>query len=439
MTFATEAPKYWDAGHNVVPADGKRPIVKAWTGYQDNPATDGEKTDWVENNRDGNVFLLLGAAVDEQTSLFSIDVDDDRLAEVTRTIIGDPLISKRGARGESIFVRAPNADKIKSTKIDGAGSLGNIDILGPGKGTIVPPSMHPNTGEPYHWLGRSLLDVELTDLPIFDNRKFKILKAVIGSDHTPHILSGESTHEPTLSLVGLLVSIGVSDDDIRSIIRSLLPVDYQGDTMNELGAMIAGAREKGFDDDDKEEGKQSEIALSLLGDGLHLFKTDLGEAFAEIVLPEGARISDKVNSPTVTEYVEYCFFKSQGKPISPQGLSEVKSTLIARAKYEGPTEPVFVRKAYYHGCIFIDLGRSDGQTVRINANGWDIITNPPVRFRRPLGFGELPLPTRGSTKTAMYDLFGLKGPNAVLRLAFELTALSPDGPYFALMTQGSQG
>lgn len=439
MTFSIEAPNYRAAGYSVIPANGKRPFMNDWTKYLGSPPTENEMDAWVSQYTEANSFLLLGGEQPDNTQIINVDVDDDLLIRVAHAIIGKPLISKVGKRGEGIFVCVPNDSGIKSTTIKGAGDLGNIDILGKGKGTIIPPSIHPDTQKQYMWVDQSLLEVDPSDLPVLDRHKFKLLKAVTESEFTAQILTGQSTNEATLRLIAKLVSLGAGDEEIKAIIEALLPDDYQGNTMTELNAMIAGARKKGFDEEKKDEGKQSDIALSVLGDNIHLFRTELGEAFAEISHPNGARISDKIGSSTITEYIEYKYYRSQGQAISSQGLNEVKSTLIAKAKFTGPTEKVFVRKAYHNGCIYIDLGRVDGKTVKISADGWDITSKPPVRFRRPLGFGELPLPKRGGSFNAMYKLYGLDGPNLVLRLAFELTALSPDGPYFILLTQGSQG
>lgn len=442
MTFGSESPKYFEKGLVPLPIKSgtKRPVESGWAKAEKYPTSDPEKGRWISQHKNQNVGLLMGTSIDDDHIIVAVDVDDDRLVKVTRAIIGEPLVSKRAKKGETVFVRSPINQSIKSTQFKGQGDLNQIDILAKSRCTVVPPSIHPETKRPYVWLSETLLECDLNKLPLFDMRKFNILKAVTTSDHTPAILGGKATNEPTLRLVAQLVSAGASDEEVGDIIGALLPDDYSGNSLSELRAMIAGARKKGFDEEEAtSEKKQSEVALSLLENEIHLFNTELGEAFAEIKTPKGARVSDKINSSTIGDFIEYKFFLAMRKPISPQGMSEVKNTLNAKAKFLGPTETVSVRKAYHQDCIYIDLGRSDGQIVKISAKGWEITTKSPVRFRRPQGMGILPLPQRGGSSTAMYDLFGLKGPNAVLRLAFELTALSPDGPYFILMTQGSQG
>jgi len=437
MIFKENAPAYWDRGFSVIPADGKRPKLKNWPSYLDNGISDETKREWLSQRDDRNLFLLLGGPLPEGNKLLGIDIDDDKLIRSVSGLLGSNLIAKRGKRGINIFVSA--SPEIGSTKINCSGDLEHVDILAKGKGTVIPPSIHPDTGEPYTWVGASLLDSKQTSLPVLDTRLFRVLKTALESEHLPQIITGRTTNETALRLVGQLVKSGATDDEIRSFIFGALPENYQGNTRSEISTMIKGAREKGFDEEEKSESqKQSEIALEALSD-LSLFKTETGEAFAEFRLLEGALISEKIKSQTVQEYIEFKYYTAEGKPISAQGLNEVKSVLRAKAKFTGPTKDVYVRKAVMDDSIYIDLGRKDGKHVKISVGGWEIITDPVVNFRRPSGFGELPLPILGGSYEKMHKLFGLGGPNSVLRLAFELACFIPYGPNFLLMTQGSQG
>ncbi|MFD1670445.1 ATP-binding protein, partial [Streptomyces calvus] len=60
-------------------------------------------------------------------------------------------------------------------------------------------------------------------------------------------------------------------------------------------------------------------------------------------------------------------------------------------------QPVHIRVAPgFDGATWLDLGRSDGQSVRIHPTGWDIRTPDPreVCWRRTQLTGQLPLPAK---------------------------------------------
>ncbi len=77
-------------------------------------------------------------------------------------------VQKKGRKGISLFYRG-NTDVIRSRNFRTPERLGLVDLLSEGKQTVLPPSIHPDTGEPYYWwTDDTLMDVslnELTELP----------------------------------------------------------------------------------------------------------------------------------------------------------------------------------------------------------------------------------------------------------------------------------
>ena len=92
------------------------------------------------------------------------------------------LAGKRGKKGDNLRACC-KALKLKSAVIKGGGGLGNIDFLATRKMTVMPPSIHPDTGKPYETLGQALLAVDFAGLPEFDERHLNLLKATIGSEY----------------------------------------------------------------------------------------------------------------------------------------------------------------------------------------------------------------------------------------------------------------
>ncbi|MFG2137089.1 ATP-binding protein [Streptomyces sp. NPDC048650] len=120
--------------------------------------------------------------------------------------------------------------------------------------------------------------------------------------------------------------------------------------------------------------------------------------------------------------------------------------LIEALALEEDVQPVHIRVAPgFDGATWLDLGRNDGQSVRIHPTGWDILTPDPqeVRWRRTQLTGELPLPAKDTDGKGIDLLMRLcnfaTAETEVLALAWLVGCLSPSVPVPAPFLTGPQG
>lgn len=166
--FDDNAIKYWRAGLSVIPLDGKSPVERGWTHHINGPAKAETQRDWLTKHGKRNFGVLTGGTLPgSDYKLVAIDGDDDNLVRVIEVIVGKTPCSKKGKKGRTDFLKYSKSWKLKSTQIRDARGHGKIDILGPGKQTVLPPSIHPETKLPYTWTAKSLLEVRSEDLPEF--------------------------------------------------------------------------------------------------------------------------------------------------------------------------------------------------------------------------------------------------------------------------------
>src|SRR5262249_46835016 len=99
-----------------------------------------------------------------------------------------------------------------------------------------------------------------------------------------------------------------------------------------------------------------------------------------------------------------------------------------------------LRVAGHAGRSYIDLGDPDWRAIEIDEDGWRVIDDPPVRFRRPAGMRALPEPTRGGDISTLRSLVNVKDDNDFVLLVCGLLAAMRDrGPYPVLAISGEQG
>ncbi|MYY83389.1 MULTISPECIES: ATP-binding protein [unclassified Streptomyces] len=99
----------------------------------------------------------------------------------------------------------------------------------------------------------------------------------------------------------------------------------------------------------------------------------------------------------------------------------------------------------YDGATWLDLGRSDGQSVRIHATGWDVAVPDPreVCWRRTQLTGELPLPAKDTNGKGIDLLMRLcnfaTAETECLAIAWLIGCLGPSVPVPAPFLTGPQG
>lgn len=162
--FAAVGPKLVERGYSAIPIlpGSKRPGygrtgLTDWERFGTRLPTEIEIAHW--SGQEAGVGVVGGGPHD----LVAIDLDTDVQAVVTAvlSILPASPVRKAGAKGFTLFYRGPGVAS-QSFNLDGRRV---VDVIGPGRQTVVPPSLHPS-GQPYVWTGeRALETVDPDDLP----------------------------------------------------------------------------------------------------------------------------------------------------------------------------------------------------------------------------------------------------------------------------------
>lgn len=126
---------------------------------------------WLKTKADHGIGLLMGSPFPDGTTLGALDIDHDDYTRLGRTLLGDPPCGRFGSKGAVFFVRVKGELSNPEFRVKGDTEkrLGKVaECLFVKKLCVIPPTIHPSTGEPYRWIGRALLETRFEELPIVE-------------------------------------------------------------------------------------------------------------------------------------------------------------------------------------------------------------------------------------------------------------------------------
>lgn len=142
-------------------------LMNDWPKYRDQAPPEFILKLWSSWER-GNVSIVTGTRITQTHEVAAIDFDTDQtdLLETMESSIPPSPVRKRGRRGYTAFYLAPIGTRGRKFK-KGSATICEILTGTNTRQTVIPPSIHPNTGQPYVWMtDRTLLNTPATALPV---------------------------------------------------------------------------------------------------------------------------------------------------------------------------------------------------------------------------------------------------------------------------------
>ncbi|MEU6835708.1 ATP-binding protein [Streptomyces rubiginosohelvolus] len=176
------------------------------------------------------------------------------------------------------------------------------------------------------------------------------------------------------------------------------------------------------------------------------FRTTEGTVYAQrIGHPVARPIRSQGTTGSHRQELMVDLFKDGVGVFNGTSLKEALDLIEALALSQ-EVQPTHIRVAPgFDGATWLDLGRDDGQSVRIHPNGWDVLVPDPreVCWRRTQLTGELPMPVRDTEGKGIDSLLRLtnfaNAETEALALAWIVGCLEPGVPVPAPFLTGPQG
>jgi hypothetical protein len=273
----------------------------------------------------------------------------------------------------------------------------------------------------------------------------EFIKKAFTSKYYPDLFAGEMTHHAALGLVAQLVPFTDDEDLLLEIVRSGLPENYEGDTLEEISAMVKGAIAKGFGENDTTrladatKSLASQVVKLAMAKATELFHDRNKRSYISMLTEKGGSRTLSLNSSAALDWLGGLWYATARGALPSKSKADALATLHANALYAGVQHSISIRIARTSDAMYVDLGGPDYAVVKIHGGGWEVTQAHPIKFIRPSSFAELPAPSGGGDLAALQGLLQLSDAAWPLVLAFIISAVRPTGPYFCLLVDGEQG
>lgn len=154
--------EYAAVGFRVFPLNGKKPMIDHWNA---NATTDpAQITEWFTQHPNANIGILTGQFNGKNLVVVDLDVGHSDGADGTKTLaewekqngkLPETLTVKTGSGGYHLYYFVNGTYKNGTNILKGFNGLTatGIDVKTEGGYLVAPPSVHPETGESYEWIG----------------------------------------------------------------------------------------------------------------------------------------------------------------------------------------------------------------------------------------------------------------------------------------------
>lgn len=174
-------------------------------------------------------------------------------------------------------------------------------------------------------------------------------------------------------------------------------------------------------------------------DSCELFKDDYGLTHTKVNINNHIEIFP-VKSEQFKQWLMGTFYKMTREGVSRSSLDDAISLAEGRAMAEGKTRKVFLRLGYHEDKIYLDLCNQKREIIEISKQGWRIISDSPILFRRSVGMAPLPYPEKGGDLDLLRPFINVQNEaDWHLIKAWLITAFMPDIPQGILYLCGGEG
>lgn len=151
---------------------------------------------------------------------------------------------------------------------------------------------------------------------------------------------------------------------------------------NLLEKAFSNEAENIFKEKPKSETQAETIIRIVEEKGAVMFHDTAKDPFAAMTI-DGHRKIWAIDSAGFSIFLSGLYYTTEKKPLKKENLSQAKEILKFQALHENEIDvPLETRVAKCDDAIWYDLVNDKWEAVKITADGWELMDNPPILFRR---------------------------------------------------------
>ncbi|MEW5954703.1 MAG: hypothetical protein AB1815_13475 [Bacillota bacterium] len=335
-----------------------------------------------------------------------------------------PALLEALERGEMVFV--PEGEK-DCNKLAALGLPATCNHGGAGKWTKVHSGYFP--------AGADVIILPDDDEP--------------GREHAQKVagqLTARGCHVRMLELPGLPEKGDISDwlaaggtkEDLLRLAAAAREWEPAPGPEEEPGAIELQGTDLG--DGKKDKKSQADILVKLAKDA-YLFRDDLLEPFAMVNINGHTEIWP-ARSKFFKRWLVGRYYAVTDKAPNSDAIGQALNVVEAIATFQGNEHKLSLRVAEHKGSFWYDLADEQWRAIKVTPEGWEIVSRPPILFRRYKNTAPQVEPKRteggGLARLSKYVNMA-KSDETVLLLIYLVTCLIPGVPHVVPVFHGEKG
>jgi hypothetical protein len=191
---------------------------------------------------------------------------------------------------------------------------------------------------------------------------------------------------------------------------------------------------------------QASFLVDLATSRCDLFCDPSGEGYASFVAAHATgqhRETHRLRSKSFNLWLRLLFYAERNGAPSSEAMASAVKTLMAKAHFDGDRRDVYLRTAPLDGRIYLDMCDPLWRAIEIDVDGFRIVDDPPVHFRREAGMLQLPGPSTIDPKKGierLREVLRLRDKrDLVVIVAWLLAALAGRSPFAVMIFLGEPG
>jgi len=256
-------------------------------------------------------------------------------------------------------------------------------------------------------------------------------------EQVAHSVFGKATQLKVVDLPGLKPKGDVSDWlSAGHEVAELLAVIARTPEWRPGGSVGDSAAGEPEERDGAQADRLIRVALDA---GIRLVHDARGEPFAQVPVGDHKEIWS-CRSRGFKRWLARQFWASEKKAPRSDAVSSALLVLEAQARFDGEECVLNNRVALHEGAIWYDLADAKWRAVRVTPDGWSVVADAPILFRRFAHQRPQVEPIRGGDLARLLDFFNVadRGERRLVEV-YPVSALVPGIPHPVPILHGPQG